>query len=391
MSLGSAPADHPDGPPRDEGYLFRTQTPSPRTGERPGPGYSAFDMSDSPVAPRGRGAVTNPQNRFERLDVVSEVAPPDRVPTLFLRDHSRSIIARNESPDVPFDASINPFRGCEHGCIYCYARNYHEYLGFSAGLDFETRILVKEDAPELLGRELGSPRWRPRVLGISGATDPYQPVERKLELTRRCLEVLAHYRNPVSIVTKNALVTRDSDLLAELASFDAASVALSIPTLNGDLVRVMEPRTSHPRERLRAISQLAAQGIPCGVMVAPVIPGLTDHEIPAVIEAAADAGAAFAIWLMLKLPGAVSGLFQDWLQQHFPDAQDKVLNRIRSLRGGRLSDSRFGRRMRGEGVFSDQISALFDSACKQHDLTGPAPVLSTSSFRRPGDQQLQLW
>ena len=348
-------------------------------------------MADPPAGPRGRGAATNPQNRFERLDVVSEVAPPDRVPTLFLRDHSRSIIARNESPDVPFDASINPYRGCEHGCIYCYARSYHEYLGFSAGLDFETRILVKEDAPELLRRELGSPRWRPQVLGISGATDPYQPVECKLELTRRCLEVLAHYRNPVSIVTKNALVTRDTDLLAELARFDAASVALSIPTLNADLVRVMEPRTSHPRERLRAIGQLTAQGIPCGVMVAPVIPGLTDHEIPAVVEAAADAGAVFAIWLMLKLPGAVSGLFQNWLQQHFPDAQDKVLNRIRSLRGGQLSDSCFGRRMRGEGVFSDQIEALFDSACKQHGLDGPGPALSISSFRRADDHQLRLW
>jgi len=313
------------------------------------------------------------------------------VPTLFLRDDSRSIIARNESPDVPFDASINPYRGCEHGCIYCYARNYHEYLGFSAGLDFETRILVKEDAPELLRHELGSPRWRPQVLGVSGATDPYQPVERKLELTRRCLEVLVDCRNPVSIVTKSALVTRDSDLLAELARFNAASVALSIPTLSGDLVRVMEPRTSHPRERLKAISQLAAQGIPCGVMVAPVIPGLTDHELPAVIEAATDAGAVFAIWLMLKLPGAVSGLFQDWLQQHFPDRQEKVLNRIRSLRGGRLSDSRFGRRMRGEGVFSEQVRALFDAACKKHGLNGPSPALSTSSFRPPTDNQLRLW
>jgi len=340
---------------------------------------------------RGRGAATNPRNRFERLEVVSEQAPPDRVPTLFLKDVSRSIITRNESPDVPFDASINPYRGCEHGCIYCYARNYHEYLGFSAGLDFETRILVKEDAPELLRRELGSSRWRPQVLGISGATDPYQPVERKLELTRRCLEVLAEYRNPVSIVTKNALVTRDSDLLSTLAEVEAVSVALSIPTLSGELTGVMEPRTSHPRERLKAIGRLSEQGIPCGVMVAPVIPGLTDHEIPSVIEAAADAGAVFAIWLMLKLPGAVGELFQDWLDKHYPDRRDKVLNRIRSLRGGRLSDSRFGTRMRGEGAFTDQIAALFDSACRQHDLSGPAPALSISSFRRADDPQLGLW
>ena len=348
-------------------------------------------MTDRPAGPRGRGAASNPLSRFDKLEVVSEGAPPDRVPTLFLRDDSRSIIARNESPDVPFDASINPYRGCEHGCIYCYARTYHEYLGFSAGLDFETRILVKEDAPELLRRELGSPRWRPQVLGISGATDPYQPVERKLELTRRCLQVLVEHRNPASIVTKNALVTRDGDLLAELAGFDAASVALSIPTLDGDLTRIMEPRTSHPRERLRAVHQLAEKGIPCGVMVAPVIPGLTDHEIPAIVEASAKAGAIFAIWLMLKLPGAVAELFQDWLQRYFPDRRDKVLNRLRSLRGGRLSDTRFGRRMRGEGIFSDQVRALFDAACKRHGLDGPAPDLSTSSFRRPDDPQLGLW
>lgn len=348
-------------------------------------------MSDRPAGPRGRGAASNPQSRFERLEVVSEGAPPDRVPTQFLRDDSRSIIARNESPDVPFDASINPYRGCEHGCIYCYARNYHEYLGFSAGLDFETRILVKEDAAELLHRELASPRWKPRVLGISGATDPYQPVERQLRLTRQCLEVLTAYRNPVSIVTKNSLVTRDADLLADLTRFDAASVALSIPTLSSELVRIMEPRTSHPRERLKAIHSLAEQGIPAGVMVAPVIPGLTDHEIPAILEAAADAGAVFAIWLMLKLPGAVADLFQEWLERHLPDRRDKVLNRIRSLRGGRLTDSRFGRRMLGEGVFSDQIRALFDAACSKYGLDGPPPALSASSFQRPDEDQLRLW
>jgi len=350
-----------------------------------------LSMFEPPTGPRGRGAATNPQSRFEKLEVVAEGAPPDRVPTLFLRDDSRSIIARNESPDVPFNASINPYRGCEHGCIYCYARNYHEYLGFSAGLDFETRILVKQQAPELLRRELGSDRWRPQVLGVSGATDPYQPIERKLELTRRCLEVLVDYRNPASIVTKNALVTRDGDLLGDLARYDAVSVALSIPTLDAELVRVMEPRTSHPRERLKAIRRLTARGIPCGVMVAPVIPGLTDHEIPAVIEAASEAGASFAIWLMLKLPGAVSELFQNWLEVHYPDRRDKVLNRIRSLRGGRLSDSRFGKRMRGEGAFTEQVAALFDSACRQHGVSGPGPTLSVSDFRRAGVHQLPLW
>jgi DNA repair photolyase len=252
--------------------------------------------------PRGRGTASNPINRFEMLEVVAEEPLPDRVPTVFLRDASRTILARNESPDVPFDVSINPYRGCEHGCAYCYARPTHEYLGFSAGLDFETRILIKETAPELLQEELESPHWKPEVIGISGVTDPYQPVERRLELTRRCLEVLALYRNPVALITKNHLVTRDIDLLAELAGHRAAVVVLSITTLDGGLTQQLEPRTSHPRDRLRALRELARRQIPCGVLVAPIIPGLNDHEIPAILEAAADAGAGFASSIPLRLP-----------------------------------------------------------------------------------------
>jgi len=342
------------------------------------------------TGPRGRGASDNPPGRFERLEVVSDEPLPGRVATQFLRDDSRSIVAHNQSPDVPFEVSINPYRGCEHGCTYCYARTYHEYLGFSAGLDFETRILVKEKAPELLRAELDSPRWRPQVLGISGVTDPYQPAERRLELTRRCLEVLAEYRNPVALITKNALVTRDLDHLTELARCSAAGIAISITSLDPELTRRMEPRTSHPRDRLEALETLSKHGIPCGVSVAPVVPGLTDHEIPEILQAAADHGASWANWLLLRLPGAVEGIFRNWLQQTYRDRANKVLNRIRSLRGGELSDSQFGRRMRGEGVFADQIRSLFLNAAERQGLASTSPRLSSDAFRRPGGHQLDL-
>jgi DNA repair photolyase len=310
---------------------------------------------------------------------------------VFLRDGTRTIIARNDSPDVGFGASINPYRGCEHGCVYCYARPTHEYLGFSAGLDFETKIMVKEDAPELLRAELSSPRWQPEVLGISGVTDPYQPIERKLQLTRRCLEVLAEFRNPCGIVTKNRLITRDIDILSELTRFNAAAVHVSLPTLDVPLNRVMEPRTSLPAQRLAAIEALADAGIPVGVLVAPVIPGLTDHEIPSVLDAAAKAGARFAGYTMLRLPYAVAPLFEEWLGQHFPERKDKVLNRIRDVRGGRLNKSEFGERMCGEGPFAEQIGALFAIAARKAGI-GRSPVLSTAAFRRPPrDGQLTLF
>lgn len=347
-------------------------------------------MNEERGGPRGRGARDNPVGRFEPLAVVSEEATPERVATLFLRDQSRSIITSNESPDVPFSVSVNPYRGCEHGCTYCYARPYHEYLGFSAGLDFETRILVKDEAPRLLRSELDAPGWQPQLLGISGITDPYQPIEKRLELTRGCLKVLAEYRNPVALITKNALVTRDLDLLVELARYNAAGVALSITSLDPELTRLMEPRTSHPRDRLSALERLSAHGIPCGVSLAPVVPGLTDHEIPEILEAAADHGATWANWLLLRLPGAVEGIFTDWLQRTFPDRTDKVLNRIRDLRGGALSDSRFGSRMRGQGVFAQQIRSLFETACRRHGLATTGPDLSPAAFRRPGGHQLDL-
>jgi DNA repair photolyase len=345
---------------------------------------------DQPAALRklkGRGATDNPANRFERFHVVAADAwldPDDPAPrTVFLRDASRTVISRNDSPDVGFEFSVNPYRGCEHGCAYCYARPTHEYLGFSAGLDFETRILVKRDAPALLQAALQSPRWRPAPIAMSGVTDPYQPVERRLRLTRGCLEVLAEFRNPVTVVTKNHLVTRDLDLLAELAAHDAAAVALSVTSLRPELQRALEPRTASPARRLDAIRTLARAGIPVRVMVAPVIPGLTDEEVPAILDAAADAGATTASYITLRLPYGVGDLFADWLSAHFPDRKEKVLNRVREMRGGQLYDATFGARMRGHGAYADQIQQLFEAARRRSGLAGRGPELSTTAFRRP--------
>lgn len=344
----------------------------------------------------GRGAADNPPNRFEpsRYELDADALDPDEVSaptTQLLKDASRSIVATNDSPDIGFDASVNPYRGCEHGCIYCYARPTHEYLGFSAGLDFETKILVKEDAPALLRRELASPRWRPKPIALSGVTDAYQPVERRLRLTRACLEVLVEFRNPVVVITKNRLVTRDADLLGALAGHRAAAVFLSVTTLDAALARRLEPRTSPPALRLAAIATLAAAGVPVGVLVAPVIPGLTDHEIPSIIAAAAQAGASFAGYTPLRLPLGVAPLFEDWLARHYPDRKEKVLHRVRSIRGGRLNDPRFGHRMHGEGEFAALIEQMFKSAVQKAGLAGRGTGLSTDAFRRPGDQQLRLF
>jgi DNA repair photolyase len=339
----------------------------------------------------GRGASSDPANRFEALHLEpdpEEEHDPDRPArkTIYYRDFTRTIIAHNDSPDVGFESSINPYRGCEHGCIYCYARPTHEYLGFSAGLDFESRIMVKENAPELLAAELSSPRWKPQTLVMSGVTDPYQPVERRLRITRRCLEVLARFRNPVAMITKNQLVTRDLDLLGELAAHDAAAVNISITSLDPKLQRVLEPRTSTPRARLEAIRELRAAGVPVGVMTAPIIPGLTDHELPAILGAAAEAGAGFAGYTVVRLPYAVAPLFERWLEEHFPERKEKVLGRIRHLRGGeKLNDPRFKTRISGEGIFAEQIRDLFAAGCKRAGI-GERPRLSTAGFRRPNEQ-----
>jgi DNA repair photolyase len=524
-----------------------------------------------PIAIRGRGAASNPPNRFERLARIDD--EPGAPATELYRDTSRTIIATNDSPDVGFSASINPYRGCEHGCAYClegrtpvlladgttrsiaelrpgdeiygtkragayrryvrtkvlahwattkpaykvtlddgteliasgdhrfltergwkhvtpsdmprtqrphltvdnwlmgigsfagppvenanyrrgylsgmirddglgtaisrkrdiegqavkssarlgvraiekvsdamtlfdittgtgdfiangvvshncYARPTHEYLGFSAGLDFETKIFVKEDAAALLRRELADPRWQPQTLSMSGVTDPYQPVERRLQITRQCLEVLVEFRNPVCFVTKSHLITRDADLIGELARFDAAAAILSITTLDRDLARRLEPRAATPDLRLDALRCLSEAGVPTGVMVAPIIPGLTDHEVPAILAAAADAGARVAGYTIVRLPLAVAPLFETWLDEHAPGRKQKVLNRLRAMRGGRLNDPRMGNRMRGEGAFAAQIDQLFRLGLKRAGLTTDFPSLSTAHFRRPGQLAL---
>jgi len=343
----------------------------------------------------GRSASWNPANRFEKLHVdlgdedVVQIDPTSaeeekpRRETQFFRDLTKTIIARNDSPDVGFETSVNPYRGCEHGCIYCFARPTHEYLGMSAGLDFESRIMVKENAAKLLEAELSSPKWKPQVLVMSGVTDPYQPVERKLRITRSCLEVIAKFRNPVGILTKNRLVTRDIDVLSELARHDAVVVNLSVTTLDAKLQRILEPRTSAPSARLDAVAQLRAANIPVGVMVAPVIPGINDHEIPSIVAACAKAGAQFAGHVLLRLPWAVAPLFERWLDEHFPERKAKVLGRLRNMRGGdKLYDPRWRKRQTGEGVFAEQIETIFEVSCRRAGL-GKRPKLSTAAFRRP--------
>jgi DNA repair photolyase len=339
-------------------------------------------MSNTLPVLRGRGAAWNPPNRFERLHVELEPDPELHAETQVLRDSSRSILAFNDSPDVGFDVGLNPYRGCGHGCSYCYARPTHEYLGFSAGLDFETKILVKENAPELLRKAISARGWKPKVIALSGNTDPYQPIERKLEVTRRCLEVLAEFRNPVGIVTKSRLVTRDLDVLGELSDHGAVAVVLSVTTLRPELQRAMEPRASTPAKRLDAIRALAEAGIPVGVNVAPVVPGLTDEEMPAILAAASEAGAKFASYILLRLPHGVKELFDTWLEQHVPERRQKVLNRLREMRGGELYDARFSVRGRGEGPWADHLRSVFRVTRSRLGLDRP-PTLNAASFRVP--------
>jgi DNA repair photolyase len=344
---------------------------------------------------RGRGAADNPPNRF--ISLYREAIPGwteegDPAPrTRFFRDDSRTILATNNSPDIPFTFSLNPYRGCEHGCAYCYARPGHEFLGLSAGLDFESKIFVKEDAPELLRAELSSPKWVPQCVSISGVTDAYQPVERRLELTRRCLQVFAEFRNPVGIVTKNALVARDRGVLGELAKYDAAVVMLSITSLDPDLIQVMEPRASIAEARLRAIRELRSAGVPVGILMGPVIPGLTDHEAPAILRAAAEAGATFAGYVILRLPYAVKDLFAAWLDRHFPQKKERVLSRVRDIRGGNLNDSRFGLRMRGEGEWADVFSRMFKLQRRRAGMADDGPELSAAHFTTGRPRQGELF
>lgn len=345
-----------------------------------------------------RGATHNPANRFltthhevdpDNVDLDPAEEPSPR--TEFIADQSQSALTSNDSPDVGFDWSVNPYRGCEHGCAYCYARPTHEYLGYSAGVDFETKILVKHDAPELLRRELSRPGWKPAVVNLSGVTDCYQPIERRLQLTRRCLEVLAEFRNPTTIVTKNTLVARDVDVLGELARHQAVAVFLSVTTLDPELRGILEPRASPPAARLLAIRRLADAGIPVGVLIGPVIPAINDHEIPRIIDAAVSAGASFASYTFLRLPGAVLPVFEGWLARHFPDRQEKVLGQIRAFRDGALNRSDFKERMRGKGPAADRLSQLFHAICRRHGIEGQWPKPSAAHFRRVERGQGELF
>ena len=359
-------------------------------------------QSNKPPAKR-RGAQIEPPNRFEaahreddfeHLEHDEDLAADQRiVETQFIPDESRSLITENTSPDLGFRWSINPYRGCEHGCTYCYARPYHEYLGMNAGIDFETKIMVKLRAPELLRDELSRPAWRPEPITMSGVTDCYQPAERKFRLTRGCLEVLLEARHPVTIITKNAMVLRDLDLLSELAALKLVGVAVSITTLDRELARTMEPRTSPPAERLRTIRELSAAGVPVSVNVAPVVPGLTDSEMPEILRAANEAGARSAGYILLRLPFAVQAVFTEWLERNYPLKKDRIESLIRSMRGGRLNDPNFGSRMRGQGIMAEQIEHVFDVFTKKYRLDGDLPELDCSQFRppRPASGQLSLF
>lgn len=338
----------------------------------------------------GRGAAINPPNRFERLHVEADPdADPEEQPhprTQFYHDATESLLTKNDSPDVGFSYGLNSYRGCEHGCAYCFARPYHEYLGWSSGLEFESKILVKLRAPQLLRRELLKPRWQPQPIAMSGATDCYQPAERKFRLTRGCLEVCAELRHPIFIITKNALVTRDLDVLRELARHQCIGVHVSVTSLDAELAGRLEPRASRPAARLRAIRELAAAGIPVGAMVAPIIPGLTDHEMPAILEAVAEAGAKRAGYVLLRLPHAVKDIFTRWLDDHAPSKKARVLDRLRTLRSGSLYTAEWGRRMTGDGIFAEQLSQLFDVTARRVGLNQAELTLSTEHFRRPGEQ-----
>ncbi len=349
---------------------------------------------------KGRGAHVQPANPYlaiRREDDFEQVAEDedfldelDRPPTEYLPDASQSIVAENDSPDVGFRYSVNPYRGCAHGCSYCYARPYHEYLGFSAGLDFETKVLVKHRAPELLREWLARPSWRPETIAFSGVTDCYQPAERDFELTRGCLEVAAECRQPIGIITKNSLVTRDIDLLQQLAAHRAVRVCVSITTLDAKLARAMEPRTSSPAARLRTIRELTDAGIPTQLMLAPVIPGLNDSEIPAILKAARDAGADAAGYVLLKLPTSVREVFLDWLKRSYPDRAGRVEALIRATRGGRLHDSQFGRRQVGTGNIADLIADTFSLWRKRLRYPEQSEPLNRTAFQPPSPSTGQL-
>ncbi|MGH8202526.1 MAG: PA0069 family radical SAM protein [Steroidobacteraceae bacterium] len=339
---------------------------------------------------KGRGALSNPSGRFERRqreavdDGWYQEEVPDFIPTSIAPDRARSVIARNDSPDIPFEQSINPYRGCSHACVYCYARPSHSYVGLSPGLDFETRLFYKQDARKVLEEELAKPGYVCKPITLGANTDPYQPIERKMRVTRDILEVLTRCRHPVTVITKSALVLRDLDLLADLARDGLAGVGVSITTLDVDLKRAMEPQAASPRARLEAVSRLTLAGVPAGVMVAPVIPALTDHEMESILEAAAAAGARWAGYVLLRLPYEVKDLFREWLAAHYPDRADHVMSLVQQMRGGKDYDSTFGTRMKGTGPLAELLRGRFQMACRRLNLgTGRHQPPNTALFRPP--------
>jgi DNA repair photolyase len=350
---------------------------------------------------KGRGAQQNPKNRFEKLHIENteydqnfvdeEFDQPLKTRTIFYKDESKSIIAKNDSEDVGFDYSINPYRGCEHGCVYCYARPTHEFLGFSSGIDFESKIMVKEEAPKLLEHELKKKSYVPKLIMFSGNTDCYQPIERRLKLTRELLKVCLKFRNPVSIITKNSMVERDIDILTQLADLELVTVTLSITTLDKNLAHKMEPRTSSPEMRLNTIKQLSGDKIPAGVNVAPVIPGLNDKEIPNVIKKASENGATHAGYIMLRLPYSVKDIFTNWINKEFPDRANKILNSIREMRDGKLNSSEFGKRFSGNGELADTIKILFNISCRKYGMNKRPYNLTTQYFTGRSSRQMELF
>ena len=352
-----------------------------------------------PKARKGRGAVSNRSGRFEALahETVddgwgsAEDLALTRLRTSVTDEFPKSVIARNTSPDIPFDRSLNPYRGCEHGCVYCFARPTHAYHGLSPGLDFETKLFAKPDAARILEAELSKPSYRPATLQLGANTDPYQPIERRRRITREVLAVLQRFRHPVGITTKSDLVTRDIDILAPMAADGLAAVAVSVTTLDGKLARTLEPRCPTPAKRIEAIRTLSAAGVPVAVMAAPLIPGINDHEIERILEAARDAGAVAAKYVLLRLPLEIKDLFQEWLDAHAPDKARKVMNLVRETRGGKDYDSDFAQRMSGTGVYADMIRARFGAARKRAGFEHNAASgfkQRTDLFRRPlGDSR----
>ena len=345
----------------------------------------------------GGGALSNPPGRFDkqRLEAVDDgwylEESPENIATTLEPERAKSVITTNDSPDIPFEQSINPYRGCESSCIYCFARPTHAYMGLSPGIDFETRLFYKVDAARLLESELARPDYVCKPITLGANTDPYQPVERRMKVTRSILEVLARTRHPVTVITKHALVLRDLDLLSEMAQNGLATVGISVTTLDNELKRTLEPRAASPQARLRSLAQLSAAGVPCGVLVAPIIPALTDHEMEGILEAAAQAGVRWAGYVLLRLPYEIKDLFTEWLDKHYPDRATHVMSLICAMRGGRENDPRFGFRMRGTGPYAQLLRDRFRVACRRLNLnTGGRDTLNVSLFRPPAPSGSQL-